>query len=48
MISFKIIDPDAPNRLEATQRSWQHWIVGNILGKDISTGNILTECKSDN
>lgn len=38
------VDADAPSRLEATQRSWDHWIVGNILGKNISSGTVLTDC----
>lgn len=36
-------DPDAPSRAEPKYREWHHWLVGNILGSDISTGETLSE-----
>uniref|UniRef100_U5EQ08 Putative phosphatidylethanolamine-binding protein n=1 Tax=Corethrella appendiculata TaxID=1370023 RepID=U5EQ08_9DIPT len=35
-------DPDAPSRNEPTYREWHHWLVGNIPGKDISKGDVLS------
>jgi hypothetical protein len=35
-------DPDEFTRAEHTQRSFQHWIVGNIPGNDTAAGNLLT------
>lgn len=36
-------DPDAPSRKTPTYREWHHWLVGNIKGNDISTGETLSE-----
>jgi hypothetical protein len=36
-------DPDAPSRAEPTVREWQHWLVCNIPGNNISAGEVLTE-----
>lgn len=35
-------DPDAPSRKEATYREWHHWLVGNVPGSDISSGEVLS------
>ncbi|XP_055917009.1 protein D3 [Eupeodes corollae] len=35
-------DPDAPSRKEPKYREWHHWLVGNIPGKDISKGEVLS------
>jgi len=37
------VDPDAPSRAAPKFREWQHWIVGNIPGVDISKGETLAE-----
>lgn len=36
------IDPDAPSRAEPQFREWHHWLVGNILGGNISSGEVLS------
>ena len=33
-------DPDAPSRNEPTFREWWHWIVVNVPGKDLKTGDL--------
>ncbi|KNC21388.1 hypothetical protein FF38_12547 [Lucilia cuprina] len=35
-------DPDAPSRKNPQFREYQHWIVANIPGNDLSKGEILT------
>ena len=35
-------DPDAPSRADPKLREWQHWLVGNIPGTDISKGEVLS------
>jgi phosphatidylethanolamine-binding protein (PEBP) family uncharacterized protein len=35
-------DPDAPSRADPKYREWHHWLVGNIPGKDISKGDVLS------
>lgn len=35
-------DPDAPSRENPTYREWHHWLVGNIPGKDVAKGEILS------
>jgi len=36
-------DPDAPSRADPKFREWHHWLVGNIKGNDISTGDVLSD-----
>lgn len=36
-------DPDAPSRAEPTFREWHHWIVGNIPGNNLNSGDTLSE-----
>ncbi|KPJ07781.1 Phosphatidylethanolamine-binding protein-like F40A3.3 [Papilio machaon] len=36
-------DPDAPSRKEPTFREWHHWLVGNVVGSDLSTGEVLSD-----
>jgi len=36
-------DPDAPSRADPKFREWHHWCVGNIPGKDVSAGEVLSE-----
>lgn len=38
-----MVDPDAYSRMNPTQREVKHWLVGNILGNDISTGETIAE-----
>ncbi|XP_055907077.1 protein D3-like [Eupeodes corollae] len=38
-----LTDPDAPSRAEPKMREFQHWLVVNIPGDDISAGEVLTE-----
>ena len=35
-------DPDAPSRKEPTYREWHHWLVGNIPGREVSQGQVLS------
>ncbi|KAF7279648.1 hypothetical protein GWI33_006880 [Rhynchophorus ferrugineus] len=35
-------DPDAPSRTNPKFREWQHWLVGNIPGNEISKGDVLS------
>ena len=36
-------DPDAPSRADPKFREWHHWCIGNIPGKDISKGEVLSQ-----
>jgi len=36
-------DPDAPSRADPKFREWHHWLVGNIKGNDLSTGEVLSD-----
>lgn len=38
-----VADPDAPSRLNPELREWHHWLVGNIPGNDVKSGEILSE-----
>lgn len=35
-------DPDAPSRQDPKFREWHHWLVGNIKGNNVSTGETLS------
>lgn len=35
-------DPDAPSRKDPKYREWHHWLVGNIKGNDVSSGETLS------
>lgn len=41
--TLAMVDPDAPSRAEPTFREVKHWLVGNILGNDLSTGDVMAE-----
>lgn len=41
--TLAMVDPDAPSREVPTYREIEHWLVVNILGSDISTGQIIAE-----
>lgn len=36
-------DPDAPSRANPKVREWHHWVVGNIRGNNLSSGDVLSE-----
>ncbi|KAK0161232.1 hypothetical protein PV327_009726 [Microctonus hyperodae] len=36
-------DPDAPTRKAATFREWHHWLVGNIPGNKVDSGDVLSD-----
>ncbi|XP_055551535.1 protein D3-like [Wyeomyia smithii] len=36
-------DPDAPSRANPKMREWKHWIVTNIAGSDLTTGETLAD-----
>jgi phosphatidylethanolamine-binding protein (PEBP) family uncharacterized protein len=38
LYSLLMVDPDAPSRENPVKRSWLHWLVVNIKGHDIATG----------
>ncbi|OWR47804.1 protein D2-like isoform X2 [Danaus plexippus] len=40
--TLAMTDPDAPSRAEPQFREWHHWLVGNILGGNISSGEVLS------
>ncbi|XP_045391305.1 phosphatidylethanolamine-binding protein 4 [Lemur catta] len=35
-----MVDPDAPSRSQPKRRFWRHWLVTDIKGSDMKTGNI--------
>lgn len=35
-------DPDAPSRKDPKFREWHHWLVGNIKGNDVKSGDVLS------
>lgn len=36
-------DPDAPSRADPKVREWHHWLVGNIIGNDLSHADVLSQ-----
>lgn len=38
-----MVDPDLPSRRDPKFREWNHWLVVNIHGNDIETGNVLID-----
>ncbi|KAJ8711435.1 hypothetical protein PYW07_008677 [Mythimna separata] len=38
-----LADPDAPTRASPTSRNWLHWMVGNVRGPDVGSGENLAE-----
>ncbi|XP_044750337.1 protein D2-like [Coccinella septempunctata] len=41
--TLSMSDPDAPSRKNPTRREFQHWLVVNIPGSDLSKGEVLNE-----
>jgi hypothetical protein len=42
IISPFLVDPDAPSRADPEFREYRHWLVVNIKGSDLSSGDIAT------
>uniref|UniRef100_A0A914V6R4 Potassium channel domain-containing protein n=1 Tax=Plectus sambesii TaxID=2011161 RepID=A0A914V6R4_9BILA len=42
LYALMMTDPDAPSRANPIRREWRHWLVVNIIGKDLSSGQTLT------
>ncbi|CAK1541415.1 unnamed protein product [Leptosia nina] len=40
--TLAMTDPDAPSRKEPKFREWDHWLVGNIPGENVSSGETLS------
>ena len=38
-----MVDPDAPSRDNPTFREVNHWLVGNIRGPNVQSGDVVTE-----
>lgn len=38
-----LTDPDAPSRAQPAVREWHHWLVGNIKGSDVASGDVLSQ-----
>lgn len=41
--TLMMVDPDAPSRKDPKNREFQHWLVVNIPGNDVTNGEILSE-----
>ncbi|NXO05135.1 PEBP4 protein, partial [Rhinopomastus cyanomelas] len=42
-----LVDPDAPSRANPTRRFWRHWLVTDIPGEDLTTGDIKGRVLTD-
>ncbi|XP_018568621.2 protein D3-like [Anoplophora glabripennis] len=40
---LSMVDPDAPTRMDPKFREVNHWLIGNIKGSDVSTGNVIAD-----
>lgn len=40
--TLAMVDPDAPSRAEPQFREFNHWLVCNIKGSDVSKGDVVT------
>lgn len=38
-----LTDPDAPSRAQPVVREWHHWLVVNIKGCDVASGDVLSQ-----
>ncbi|CAO1444026.1 unnamed protein product [Diamesa hyperborea] len=38
-----LTDPDAPSRAQPAVREWHHWLVGNIQGSNVASGDVLSQ-----
>ncbi|XP_077340670.1 phosphatidylethanolamine-binding protein 4-like [Lithobates pipiens] len=41
-----MVDPDAPSRAKPIHRFWRHWLVSDILGKDLQKGGVTGTVQS--
>lgn len=41
--TLAMVDPDAPSRAEPKFREVNHWLVGNVRGSDVATGDVITD-----
>ncbi|KAK9693339.1 Phosphatidylethanolamine-binding protein [Popillia japonica] len=41
--TLAMVDPDAPSRENPTFREVNHWLIGNIHGSNLESGDIITE-----
>ncbi|KAI4465299.1 phosphatidylethanolamine-binding protein [Holotrichia oblita] len=41
--TLAMVDPDAPSRENPTFREVNHWLIGNIHGSDLESGDVITE-----
>lgn len=41
--TLAMVDPDAPSRETPTFREVNHWLIGNILGSNLESGDVITE-----
>ncbi|GJQ70400.1 hypothetical protein Trydic_g22829 [Trypoxylus dichotomus] len=40
--TLAMVDPDAPSRENPIFREVNHWLIGNILGSDLESGEVIT------
>nr|XP_018905716.1 PREDICTED: protein D3-like isoform X1 [Bemisia tabaci]XP_018905717.1 PREDICTED: protein D3-like isoform X1 [Bemisia tabaci]XP_018905719.1 PREDICTED: protein D3-like isoform X2 [Bemisia tabaci] len=43
LYTMVMTDPDMPSRHQPFLREWNHWLVGNMVGPDLSTGDTIAE-----
>ena len=43
LYTLMMVDPDAPSRKNPIRRSWLHWLVVNIPGSDLASGEKYAE-----
>ncbi|XP_074062037.1 phosphatidylethanolamine-binding protein 1 [Macrotis lagotis] len=43
LYTLVLTDPDAPSRKDPKFREWHHFLVVNMKGNDISSGNVLSD-----
>ncbi|KAJ8711436.1 hypothetical protein PYW07_008678 [Mythimna separata] len=43
LYTVAMTDPDAPSRKEPKFREWHHWLVGNVPGNNVASGETLSE-----
>uniref|UniRef100_A0A2A4JNY0 Phosphatidylethanolamine-binding protein n=1 Tax=Heliothis virescens TaxID=7102 RepID=A0A2A4JNY0_HELVI len=43
LYTVAFVDPDAPSRITAASREWLHWLVGNVPGTDVMSGDVIAE-----
>merc|ERR1712080_36615 len=43
LYTIAMVDPDAPSRSNPVAAQWKHWLVINVSGNDLSSGQTLTD-----